>query len=254
MRPDDIALMHRLADAAGAVIRPYSRSRLAVDHKTPDQPVTEADRAAEQAIRDLLRAERPEDGIIGEELGRHNPDADYVWVIDPIDGTKAFITGKPLFTSLIGLAHRGAPVLGVVDQPVLRERWIGGVEYPTQFNGEQVSTWPCKHLADAYFNTTSPMMFTGAEEAPYRALTAKVKHANYGGDAYAYALLASGFIDIVMETKLQYYDFAALVPIIMAAGGVMTDWAGRPLDAHSAGQVLAAGDPALHQQALALIA
>lgn len=254
--PNDIVtLAQRLADAAGAAIRPYFRNRLAVDHKNPDQPVTEADRAAEQAIRNILRAERPQDGVIGEEFGKHNPEAEWVWVIDPIDGTKAFITGKPLFTTLIGLAYRGNPAFGVIDQPVLRERWLGGVGHPSEWNGKRIETRPCKGLAEAWGNTTSPRMFIGpAEEAVYGKLAAQVQQMNYGGDAYAYALLASGYIDIIMETKLQYYDFAALAPIIAAAGGVMTDWQGQGLTAGSAGQVIACGDAVLHKQALALAA
>jgi histidinol phosphatase-like enzyme (inositol monophosphatase family) len=248
-----VALAHRLADASGALIRPYFRSHVAIDDKSDATPVTIADRGAEQVIRDILAVERPQDGVWGEEFGQHNLDAEWVWVLDPIDGTKAFVTGKPMFATLIGLAHRGVPVLGVIDQPVLRERWIGGVGYPTTFNGVAVTTRPCAALNAAWFNTTTPDMFKGTDEAAFLALRGVVKQTNFGGDAYAYGLLASGFIDLILEAQLKYHDIAALAPVIAAAGGIITDWAGQALTMQSDGRVLAAGDRALHALALALV-
>lgn len=248
-----IALAHRLADASGALIRPYFRSHITIDDKSDSTPVTIADRGAEQVIRDMLALERPQDGIWGEEFGQHKLNAEWVWVLDPIDGTKAFVTGKPMFATLIGLARHGVPVLGVIDQPVLRERWIGGVGFPTTFNGTAVTTRPCAALNAAWFNTTTPDMFKGGDEAAFLALRGAVKQPNYGGDAYAYGLLASGFIDLILEAQLKYHDIAALAPVIAAAGGTMTDWSGQALTMQSDGRVLAAGDRAVHAAALALI-
>ncbi|MEJ0062171.1 MAG: histidinol-phosphatase [Alphaproteobacteria bacterium] len=251
--PELIALVHRLADASGAAIRPYFRVHGIAEDKSDATPVTAADRAGEHAIRDILAAERPHDGIWGEEMGRQNLDSEYLWIIDPIDGTKAFVTGKPMFATLIALLHRGVPVLGIIDQPVLRERWIGGAGHPTTFNGARAATRVCADLADAWFNATTPLMFAGKDDAPHRALTARVKHALYGGDAYAYGLLASGHIDLIMEAQMKLHDFAALVPVITAAGGAITGWNGEPLGMESSGYVLASGDPALHKKALDVI-
>ena len=248
-----VALAQRLADASGAVIRPHFRHPITIEDKPDATPVTIADRGAEQAIRAILHAERPQDGVWGEEMGQHQLDAEWVWVLDPIDGTKAFVTGKPLFATLIGLAHRGVPVLGVVDQPVLRERWVGGVGHPTTFNGQGVTTRACGRLDAAWLNTTTPDMFRGADAAAFFKLRDAVKQTNYGGDAYAYGLLASGFIDLVLEAQLKFHDIAALAPVITAAGGVMSDWGGAPLHMHSDGRVLAAGDPAVHAAALTLV-
>ncbi len=248
-----VALAQRLVEASGAVIRSHFRSKITIEDKPDATPVTLADRGAEQAIRDILRAARPHDGIWGEEMGQERLDAEWVWVLDPIDGTKAFVTGKPLFATLIGLAHRGVPVLGVIDQPVLRERWIGGVGLPATFNGAPIATRVCGRLAAAWLNTTTPDMFRGADEAAFHNLRGAVKQTNYGGDAYAYGLLASGFIDLVLEAQLKFHDIAALAPVIAAAGGMMTDWDGAPLHMHSDGRVLAAGDKTLHAAALAVI-
>lgn len=250
LTPDLIAFAHKLADASGTVIRPYFRSRLGIETKGDQSPVTLADRGAEKAIRDILMRERPQDGIFGEEFGVSNDKADLVWVIDPIDGTRAFITGKPTFGTLIALMHRGKPVLGVIDQPVLRERWIGGGGLPALFNGQPTRTRPCLSLDRAYLNATTPDMFKGPEVAIFDAFRKKVKESHFGGDCIAYGLLASGHLDMVMEASLKLHDFAALVPVIEAAGGIVTDWQGQALTPDSNGQVLASGDPALHRAGL----
>lgn len=250
---DLIALAHRLAAASGAVIRPYFRQECGIEDKSDATPVTLADRGAEQAIREILRVERPQDGIWGEEMGQERLEAEWVWVLDPIDGTKAFVTGKPLFATLIGLVHRGVPVLGVIDQPVLQERWIGGIGLPTTLNNVRITTRRCANLASAWLNTTTPDMFRGGDIAVFDKLRTVVKQTNYGGDAYAYGLLAAGYIDLVLEAQLKFHDIAALVPVITAAGGVMTDWSGAPLHMQSDGRVLASGDRALHAQALAVL-
>lgn len=248
-----MALAQRLADASGAVIKPYFRSALAVSTKADATPVTLADQGAERAIRDLLALTVPEDGIWGEEYGQERLDAEWVWVLDPVDGTKAFVAGKPQFATLIGLLHWGKPVFGVIDQPVLGERWLGGLGHPATLNGQRITTSSCPNLAQARLNTTSPTMFAGADAAAFARLAQATRQTTYGGDAYGYALLATGHIDIVAETQLKFYDFAALVPVITAAGGVITDWEGLALTAESGGDVLACANPALHQAARAIL-
>ncbi len=240
-----LALAEALADAAGAVIRRYFRQKIAVDDKSDLTPVTAADREAEAAMRRLIEARFPDHGIFGEEHGRTRPDAEYSWVLDPIDGTKSFISGVPLFGTLIGLAHRGIPVLGVIDQPISRERWIGAAGQPSTLNGTPVRTRPCAGLSAATLFCTTPDMFTGAEAQGFARLKSAVKLTRYGADCYAYALLASGFVDLVVESGLKPYDFCALAPIIAGAGGVMTDWQGKALDLGSDGKVVACGDPRL---------
>ncbi len=243
----------RLADAAGEMVRRYFRAPLAVDSKADDTPVTIADREAEQAMRSLIEETYPEHGIIGEEFGSVRENADYVWVLDPIDGTKAFITGKPMFGTLIALLRNGTPLLGIIDQPVLGERWIGAEGLATTFNGTPAATKGCAALNGAILNTTTPDMFVGGDAARFGDLGAAAKATHYGGDCYAYGLLASGFIDLIAEADLQPYDFCALIPVIEGAGGVMTDWQGRALGLKSDGRVVAAGDAAVHAQAVEIL-
>jgi inositol-phosphate phosphatase / L-galactose 1-phosphate phosphatase / histidinol-phosphatase len=250
---DLIALAHRLADASGPVISSYFRQPLHVDDKSDASPVTAADREAEQAIRSILADARPDDGIIGEEFGDTNTDAEFVWVIDPIDGTKSFITGRPIFGTLIALVQNGVPVLGVIDQPVNGERWIGAAGHETRFNGAVVQVRDCPALASAVVGTTAADLFDTDQAKRWQAIAATAKHAVYGGDCYTYAQLASGFVDVVFEAGLQTYDYAALAPVIESAGGVVTDWQGNPLTLSSDGTILACGDRRTHAEILALI-
>jgi inositol-phosphate phosphatase/L-galactose 1-phosphate phosphatase/histidinol-phosphatase len=247
----DLSLALRLADAARPVVRRYFRTPVTVDDKADASPVTIADREAEAAMRALLTAERPAHGILGEELGRERCDADWVWVLDPIDGTAAFITGKPSFGTLIALCHRGRPVIGIIDQAFTDERWVGVAGRPTTLNGAPVAVRSCGALGLASAFTTAPELFGPDTRPAWDRLAGQVKRVRYGCDCYAYALLASGFVDLVVEAGLKPYDYAALVPVIEGAGGVMTDWAGAPLDLESDGRVCAAGDGALHRLALA---
>ncbi len=241
-----LALAGALADAAGIVIRSYFRRKIAVDDKSDLTPVTIADREAEAAMRRLIAERFPDHGIIGEEHGRTRPEADYVWVLDPIDGTKSFISGIPLFGTLIALAHNGRPVLGVIDQPILRERWLGAAGRATTLNGAPVRTRPCRSLGAATLFSTAPeIMFKGADADGFASLRAAVKLTRNGADCYAYAQLASGFIDLVVEAGLKPYDYCALVPVIEGAGGIISDWHGRALELGSDGRVIAAGDPTL---------
>ena len=250
----DIALAHRLADAAGAAIRPFFRAVFTMEAKSDASPVTQADRAAEAAIRAILEVEQPRDGIIGEEYGSVREDAKRVWVLDPIDGTRSFIAGRPIFGTLIALMDGGRPVLGAIDQPIARERWIGAAGRATMLNGTPVSTRRCASLAAAHLATTGPSYFRGAEGAAFARISDATRDTLWGGDCYNYALLACGHLDLVIEAGLKLYDLAALVPVVEGAGGRMCDWRGAPLDAASDGRVIAAGDPAIVDEVLALLA
>ena len=249
-----LALAAELADAAGAAIRPYFRRSIAVEDKPDLSPVTAADRAAEQAMRRLIADRFPEHGIIGEEFGREREGAEFVWVLDPIDGTKSFISGVPLFGTLIALARQGRPILGIIDQPISRERWIGAAGRAATFNGAAIRCRPCAALAAATMFSTSPDMFKGADSDAHARVAKAAKLVRFGADCYAYGLLAHGFIDLVIESSLKPYDFSAMVPIVEGAGGIATDWQGRPLSLASDGRVLVAGDPNAHREALALLA
>lgn len=248
-----LAFAAELADAAGAIVRPYFRTALAIDDKADESPVTIADREAEAALRRMIEARFPQHGIIGEEHGSLRADAELVWVLDPIDGTKSFISGVPLFGTLIALTERGTPILGVIDQPISGERWIGARGYQSTLNGAPIKTRACRDLAAATLFATSPDMFAASDAAGFQRLRSRVKLARYGGDCYAYGLLAAGFIDLVVEAGLKPYDFCALAPVIEGAGGRMTDWEGRPLGIGSGSRVVASGDPALGEAARAVL-
>ena len=249
-----IDLAERLADASGAIVRRYFRTTLEVEDKPDKSPVTVADREAETAIRELIEEAFPDHGIVGEEYGAVRADAKYVWVLDPIDGTKSFITGKPLFGTLIGLLHEGAAVLGLIDQPVLGERWLGARGRPTTLNGRPVHVRPCEELGRAALYATSPHMFEGADKQAFARVRDAVKLSLYGADCYAYGLLACGFADLVVEASLAVYDYCGVVAVIEGAGGVITDWTGAPLGLGSDGRVVAAGDRRSHERALELLA
>jgi inositol-phosphate phosphatase/L-galactose 1-phosphate phosphatase/histidinol-phosphatase len=246
-------MAHALADLARPIARKYYRRPLTVQTKTDASPVTIADQEIEEAMVQYLRRNCPDHGILGEEHGGHNPEAPWTWVLDPIDGTKSFVMGRPTFGTLIALAFEGKPVLGIIDQPILGERWVGCTGMPTTFNGQ-----PCharsdiSQVADAISCTTTPAMFKGYEETLQR-LTNSVKSMAFGGDCYAYAMLANGFVDLVVEADLKPYDFMALVPIVQGAGGSITDWTGKPLSMASDGKVVAAGSDGLAQRARALL-
>ncbi len=243
------ALAHHLADASGPIIRRHFRQPIAVERKSDDTEVTIADRDAEAAIRERITAAYPEHGIIGEEHGGERKDAEFVWVLDPIDGTKSFITGKPVFGTLIALLRQGRPILGVIDQPVTGERWLGAAGQATTLNGEPVSTRACADLASAALDATSPDMFKGADRAAFARLCGRVGLVRHSMDCYGFAVLATGFVDLVVEATMHLHDFAALVPVIEGAGGLITDWQGAALDSASDGRVIAAGDARMHDAA-----
>ena len=242
MTPADIALAHTLADAAGAAIRPWFRRPFLVETKEDFSPVTIADREAEAAIRALLARHRPADGVIGEEYGEDRPDAARVWVLDPIDGTRAFVAGRPLFGTLVALLEDGVPVLGVIDQCIAGDRWVGGTGHPTTLNGRPAHVRACAALSGAHLATTSPWLFAGGDSARFEAVRLAARDTLLGGDCHNYGLLAAGHLDLVVESGLKIYDWAALVPVVTGAGGVMTDWDGAPLRRGSDGRVVAAGD------------
>lgn len=248
-----IALAHRLADASGTIARRYFRTRLDIDDKADSSPVTRADREAETKMRAMIEKAFPEHGVIGEEHGITRPGASHTWVLDPIDGTKSFITGRPMFGALIALCRDGRPIVGVIDCPAVRERWVGAAGRKSTHQGETIATHQCPTLDKAALFCTSPHMFKGPDFERFERVRKAVKLPLYGGDCYAYGLLASGFADLVIEASLKPYDYMAIIPVIEGAGGRMSDWQGKPLGLESDGRVLAAGDKRLVTPALALL-
>jgi len=254
------AFAHKLADASGAVIAPLFRRAGIPDDKSGGggvfDPVTEADRAAERKLREMILAAYPDHGIIGEEYGAHNADAAHCWVIDPIDGTRAFIAGLPVWGTLIGLTDHGRPLAGVMDQPFTRERfWSDGAGAFYRHGGnapQAMSTSACNRVEDALLATTTPEMFrSGLEQAGFAAISARARLTRYGGDCYNYAMLAMGLIDLVVEAQLKSFDIVALTPIIEAAGGCVSTWDGGGPSA--GGRIVAAANPALHAAALEVL-
>ena len=253
-----LAFAQTLADAAGDVIRPYFRKRIDVTDKGTVgfyDPVTEADRRAEEIMRAMIAESFPQDGILGEELGNAPGTNFYRWVLDPIDGTRAFIAGQPLWGTLIGLEHEGVPVLGVLDQPFLRERFsgCGGKSELRDATGvSRLAARKCERLADAVICTTHPMLHFGDKEREqYFRVERACRLSRYGGDCYAYGLVAMGFVDLVIETDLKRWDIAAIIPIVEGAGGIVTDWKGGSI--RDGGNVIAAGDARVHAEALKLL-
>jgi myo-inositol-1(or 4)-monophosphatase len=251
---DLLATAHDLADQAGAVIMPHFRSGLEVHHKggaTLD-PVTAADLAAETAIRESLSGLYPDHGVLGEEFAPTATDAEYCWVVDPIDGTRAFIMGQPLWGTLIGVLRHGQPVLGLMNQPFTGERFWSGRDDAVYRHGgaeRRMHTRACATLDDALLAATSPDLFTTEEEqAGVRAISSAVRLTRYGGDCYNYCLLALGQLDLVVEAGLKAFDILPLVPIVEKAGGVVSTWDGG--DPRDGGRILAAGDPRLHALAV----
>ncbi len=249
----ELALAHHMADIAGEILRRYWRTPVSAEVKADLSPVTHADREAEEAMRSVLMANFPDHGILGEEHGRTNESSEYQWVIDPIDGTRAFIAGYPIFTTLIALMHNNVPSFGIIDQPISEERWQGFTGEQTTCNDRPVYTRDMRELSGANLATTSIYHFSAGQAAAFQKLKAACANFQLGGDAYAYAMLASGNLDIVVDAGMKPYDYCALIPVIEGAGGVITDWAGKPLNLHSDGSVLAAATKELHAAALAIL-
>ncbi|GAU80259.1 inositol monophosphatase family protein [Bosea sp. BIWAKO-01] len=249
-----IAFAQELVEASGEIIREGARHNNAFISKGDDSPVTEIDRRAETEIRRRIEAAYPGHGILGEEFGSQGMDEDFVWVIDPIDGTKAFVAGIPVFGTLIALTHRGVPILGVIDHPMTRERWIGAEGFPTTLNGVRVTTSGRHVLSEAVMSTSNIELYDAQSLPTFKTLRSSVHWCVYGGSCYSYGRLASGAIDIAIDRFENPHDYLAHVAVITHAGGVMTDWDGAPLTIRSGGHCLAAANPALHAAALHRIA
>jgi myo-inositol-1(or 4)-monophosphatase len=266
---DFAAFVDRLAQVSGEVILPFFRTAIGAEDKSRGgvfDPVTEADRGAEAAMRRLIAQTFPAHGVIGEEYGQERPDAEYVWVLDPIDGTKSFISGLPTWGTLIGLMHRGRPVYGMMAQPFTRERYFGdgnrarlrclaasrGDAPPSEWTTRGLRTRACAGLADATVMTTNPSLMPGeANRQAYRRVEQAARLVRYGGDCYAYCALAAGFVDLVVEANLKPHDVVALVPIVVGAGGVIATWDGG--DAAKGGRIVAAGDRRVYEEACRLL-
>ena len=254
---DFSAFVDQLATVSGEAILPFFRTSVGVEDKGSAagfDPVTAADRAAENTMRSLIKRNFPEHGIVGEEYGNERTDAEFVWVLDPIDGTKSFISGMPAWGSLIALTHFGKPVFGMMHQPFIGERFSGdggAANYRGPAGARELHVRPCAKLADAILFTTSPLLMSPPDRAAFGRVESAVKLSRYGGDCYAYCRLAAGHVDLVIETGLKPHDIAALIPIVAGAGGIVTTWDGEP--AVTGGRIVAAGDKRVHQAAMELL-
>ena len=252
------AFVADLATQSGRAILPFFRAHHATEDKSQGgvfDPVTEADRAGESEMRHLIKRQFPAHGVLGEEFGSENIEAEYVWVLDPIDGTRAFISGIPVWGTLIGLTRKGVPVYGMMHQPFSGERYSGDgreARYEGPGGARKLRTRQAGDLAGATLMTTSPALFQGEEAEAFARVESEVRLSRYGCDCYAYCMLAAGHVDLVIESGLKPYDIVALIPIIEGAGGVVTSWDGG--SAASGGRILAAANKALHQAALARLA
>ncbi len=254
---DFTAFIGRMATASGETILPFFRTTLGIENKNAGHdldPVTEADRAAEAVMRRMIKDNFPQHGIVGEEFGAERADAEYVWVLDPIDGTKSFIAGFPIWGTLIALMHNGSPAFGMMHQPYIGERFSGdggAARYEGASGKRKLTVRRCASLAEATLYTTSPRLMKAPDRAQFERIESDVRLSRYGGDCYAYCMLAAGHLDLIIETELKPYDVAALIPIVNGAGGVMTTWEGKP--AHAGGRIVAAGDKRVHEAALKLL-
>jgi len=239
-----VALANRMADIAGKIIHKHYRTSFDVMRKRDDSPVTIVDREVEAALRDLIKRKRPNDGFLGEELDPIESKNGLTWVVDPIDGTKSFMVGRPTFGTLIAICDDDIPKVGIIDQPILKERWVGAEGRPTLFKGRPAKTRKCDNYDNAVFAATSPTMFETLTDygRAYEVFETTGNRFVWGGDCYSYGLLASGFIDVVIEENLGPHDFAALVPIVKGAGGHITNWRGEELTLNATGKVIAVGD------------
>lgn len=244
---------NQAADVAGVLALKYFRQVIPVDDKQDKSPVTQADREIEQALRELIRKTFPAHGIVGEEFGKENDQAEFVWVIDPIDGTKSFATGRPLFGTILGLMHNGKPAAGLIEQAFTKERWFGITDKSAWHNGNLIKVAPARTLENARLYTGSIAMFDDANFDNYLKLCRSAKWTQYSCDCYAYGLLAMGWCDLIVEQQLGLYDIAGVAPIITGAGGYISDWNGKAIDHTFNGKAVAASSEALARQALDLL-
>ncbi|MBL8699603.1 MAG: inositol monophosphatase family protein [Alphaproteobacteria bacterium] len=248
-----IEFAHRLADEAGKILLPASASRPGIELKPDRSYVTAIDKKIEAHLRTLIADRYPAHGIHGEEHGDERLDSDHVWVLDPIDGTAPFIAGMPVFGTLISLLRDGVPILGIIDHPVTRDRWFGAVGHATTRNGQACRTRACPSLADAIMTTSNPDFYPVHERPAYEALRERTQWRIYGGSCFSYGLMASGRTDVAIDTGFSIHDYAPYKPILEGAGGVVTDWEGRPITFETGHRILSAGDPARHRDALAVV-
>jgi myo-inositol-1(or 4)-monophosphatase len=254
---DFAAFVDRLATVSGEVVLPFFRTSLGIENKGGPgtfDPVTAADRAAETAMRTLIRESFPDHGIVGEEFGNERTEAEYCWVLDPIDGTKSFIAGMPAWGTLIALTRGGEPVYGMMHQPFTRERFTGdsnAARYRGPAGDRALRVRRCEKLSDAMLMTTSPLLMKETDRAQFGKVEQAVKLSRYGGDCYAYCMLAAGHVDLVIETELKPYDVIPLVPIINGSGGIITTWENGP--PYAGGRIVAAGDERVHAAAMAML-
>lgn len=244
---------HKLADKSGKTLKKYYRNLPGVSDKKDKTPVTVADIEVEQALRGMIEKKYPLHGIMGEEQGATNASADYCWLLDPIDGTKSFMIGRPLFGTLISLCYKNEPILGIINQPITKDRWVGVKDKKTKRNKKKLNTSQINVLKDATLCSTGPNYFTAKELTKFNTVAKKTKYTIYGGDCYNYGLLALGTVDLVIEAGMKPHDYCALIPIIEGAGGVITDWNGQPVTTQSNGTLLAAANKELHSQALSVL-
>lgn len=243
----------QVADKSREISLSYFRNNLQIEYKVDESPVTVADRETEALIREMIESRYPDHSIYGEEHGASTKDSPYIWVIDPIDGTMNFVSGMPLYGTLIALLYKGRPVVGVVDIPALNERWVSVNYGPTRFNGNIVKSGFRRPLEKIIWYTTSPSLFSGTDKDVFARLQNALSPCRYGIDCYAFALLASGYVDLVIETGLKPHDYLALIPVIEGAGGKITDWSGKALSLDSDGRVVASASEDLHSHVLSLI-
>ncbi len=248
-----VAFAQRLADAAGKILLPANERRPGVEIKPDRSLVTRIDRRIERRLRGMIREAFPDHGVLGEEAGGDNVDADLLWVIDPIDGTAPFVAGIPVFGTLIALLHRGEPIIGVIDHPVTRDRWVGARGRRTTRNGRRCRTRRCASLADALMSASNPDFFKDDDRPAFEALRSRTQWRIYGGSCFSYGLLASGRTDLAIDTGLNIHDYAAFRPVIEGAGGVVTDWDGAPITLRTGRRILAAGSAERHREALAIV-
>jgi len=250
---DYVSFAETLADIAGKINQKYFRKNHSIKFKENETPVTNADLESELAMRNEIISKFPDHGILGEELPGHNLGSDYMWVLDPIDGTRSFISGKPLFTTLISLIHHNTPLLGIIDQPIIKERWVGSIGNATNLNGIPTKTRACKTLKQAIIYTTGTEHYNPKELKTLEKLQKKTMMTLFSADAYAFGLLSSGHIDIAIEANMEPHDFLALDPVVKGAGGIITDWQGLPLNHNNKSNVLATGDPTIHKDVIEIL-
>jgi inositol-phosphate phosphatase/L-galactose 1-phosphate phosphatase/histidinol-phosphatase len=254
MKEELTSFANKLVDKSADIIHKYFRN---IDNniiaKADLSPVTIADQETEQALRKLIREKFPKHGIQGEEFGIENENAEYRWIIDPIDGTTSFMIGRPTFGTLIGLMHNNETILGVINQPISGERWMAYKGHGATLNNKKISVRPCAKLADATLCTTGPNYFTPEKLVLFNEISAKSRYTVYGGDCYMYGLLASGHTDLIIESGLKQHDFFPIKTIIEEAGGIITDWQGNQLDMQSKGDIVVAGDKHVHAEAIKML-